>query len=85
MEIKPAHFYELVVSVGSAQRKSRVYNLRISKTADRDGNHLIYYYDCGTTHSFEGKIVRENMEMLVFEIKGGKQFIFTPLSRRTSN
>jgi hypothetical protein len=84
MKIKPAHFYELVVTVGTAQRKSRVYNLRLSERPGKDGPHLIYYYDCGTTHSFEGKIVRETEGILVFEIEGGKQFTFTPLTRRTS-
>jgi len=84
MEIKPAHFYELVVAAGTAQRKSRVYNLRVNKIPDKDGHHLIYYYDCGTTHRFEGKIVRETEGVLVFEIEGGKQFTFTPLVRRTS-
>ena len=81
MEIKDAHFYELVVSAGSAQRKSRVFNLRLSEIPGRDGIYQIFYYDCGTTHAFQGKVVEDTGDRLLFEIDGGKRFEFKPLKR----
>ncbi len=81
MEIKEAHFYEMIVSAGSAQRKSRVFNLRLSEIPGQSGRYQIYYYDCGTTHAFQGKILENTNEKLLFEIDGGKQFEFKPLRR----
>lgn len=81
MKIKDAHFYEMVVSLGSAQRKSRVFNLRLSEIPGQEGLYQIYYYDCGTTHAFQGKIIDNTDERLLFEIDGGKQFEFKPLIR----
>ena len=79
MKIKDAHFYELVVSAGGAQRKSRVYNLRISELPGEKKSYQIYYYDCGTTHAFQGNIVEDTDDRLLFEIEGGKRFEFRPL------
>ena len=81
MEIKDAHFYEMIVSAGSALRKSRVFNLRLSKLPDQERRYQIYYYDCGTTHAFQGKIIENTAEKLLFEIDGGKRFEFKPLKR----
>ncbi|GEM_PF-2377987 len=81
MEIKDAHFYELIVSAGTAQRKSRVFNLRLSEIPDGNGIYQIYYYDCGTTHAFQGKVVEDTGDRLLFEIDGGKRFEFKPLKR----
>ncbi len=84
MEIKDAHFYEMVVSAGGAQRKSRVFNLRIEKLPNQPDRHQIFYYDCGTTHTFQGKILEDSEEKLLFEIDGGKVFTFRPLKRAIS-
>jgi len=81
MEIKDAHFYEMIVSSGNSQRKSRVFNLRLSEIPGQEGLFQIYYYDCGTTHAFKGKIVDNTDARLLFEIEGGKQFEFKPLTR----
>ncbi len=81
MEIKDAHFYEMIVSVGNAQRRSRVFNLRLSEIPSQNGRYQIFYYDCGTTHSFQGTIIENTGEKLLFEIDGGKRFEFKPLKR----
>ena len=81
MEIKDAHFYDMIVSSGKAQRKSRVFNLRLSEIPGQNGVYQIYYYDCGTTHAFQGKVIENTGEKLLFEIEGGKQFEFKPLKR----
>jgi hypothetical protein len=81
MEIKDAHFYEMIVSSGNAQRKSRVFNLRLSEIPDQAGRYQIYYYDCGTTHAFQGTVIENTAERLLFEIDGGKRFEFKPLKR----
>ena len=81
MEIKDAHFYEMIVSVGNALRKSRVFNLRLTELPGQEGRYQIYYYDCGTTHAFQGKIIENTGEKLLFEIDGGKRFEFKPLKR----
>ncbi len=81
MKIKDAHFYELIVSAGEAQRKSRVFNLRLSEIPGQKGLSQIFYYDCGTTHTFQGSIIENTEERLLFEIEGGKQFEFRPLTR----
>ncbi len=84
MKIKDAHFYELIVSAGSAQRKSRVFNLRLSEIPGGNGIYQINYYDGGTTHAFQGKVVEDSGDRLLFEIDGGKRFEFKPLKRTRS-
>lgn len=86
MKILPFHYYDFIMRAGDSQRVGRCFNLVVQELSPEELlepeveklTHVVAFRD-SCSRTYLGKIKEDSEERLIFELAGGKEFVFRPI------